>query len=51
MSAQSAPGTTPLPQQAMTRLHRGQGGFFTSDLSVDEYLLVRAAGFRPLGMV
>src|SRR5439155_17784008 len=51
MSAQTAPGSSPLPQQAMTRLHRGQAGFFTSDLSVDEYLLVRAAGFRPLGMV
>src|SRR5947207_14059247 len=51
MSAQTAPGSSPLPQQAMTRLLRGQAGFFTSDLSVDEYLLVRAAGFRPVGMV
>jgi uncharacterized protein YbjQ (UPF0145 family) len=51
MSAQTQPGSAPLPQQAMTRLQRGRGGFFTSDLSVDEYLLVRAAGFRPLGLV
>jgi len=51
MSAQATPGGTALPQMAMTRLHRGQAGFFTSDLSVDEYLLVRAAGFRPVGMV
>jgi uncharacterized protein YbjQ (UPF0145 family) len=26
-------------------------GFFTSDLSVDEFLLVKEAGFEPLGMV
>jgi uncharacterized protein YbjQ (UPF0145 family) len=48
----STPPQTPqLPQQALTRLHRPQGGFFTSDLSVDEYLLVKATGFRPLGLV
>ena len=40
-----------LPQEALDRLHRGQAGFFTSDLSVDEYLLVKAAGFHPLGLV
>src|SRR5258707_3709625 len=26
-------------------------GFFTSDLSVNEFLLVKQAGFEPLGMV
>ena len=26
-------------------------GFFTSDLSVDEFLLVKQAGFEPLGLV
>src|SRR5215469_16133780 len=26
-------------------------GFFTSDLSLDEYLLVKQSGFEPLGMV
>jgi len=54
MSAQP-PGTPTappqLPKEALDRLHRGQGGFFTSDLSVDEYLLVKAAGFHPLGLV
>ncbi len=52
MSAQ--PPTTPppqLPQAAVDRLRRVQGGFFTSDLSVDEYLLVKASGFHPLGLV
>ena len=29
----------------------GKGGLFTSDLSVNEFLLVRAAGFEPLGLV
>src|ERR1700675_717493 len=40
-----------LPQLALDRLHRGQGDFFTSDLSVDEYLLIKAAGFHPRGLV
>src|SRR5690242_6688397 len=26
-------------------------GFFTSDLSVDEFLLVKQSGFEPLGLV
>jgi uncharacterized protein YbjQ (UPF0145 family) len=28
-----------------------RGGFFTSDLSVNEFLLVKQAGFEPLGLV
>lgn len=28
-----------------------KGAFFTSDLTVNEFLLVREAGFRPLGLV
>ncbi|TCO54912.1 heavy metal-binding domain-containing protein [Actinocrispum wychmicini] len=40
---------------AMTRLNELKpgkpGSIFTSDLSVNEFLLVRQAGFRPLGMV
>lgn len=40
-----------LPKLAIDRLHRGQGDFFTSDLSVDEYLLIKAAGFHPRGLV
>ena len=52
MSSQP-PGSQPpsappqLPKLALDRLHRGQGDFFTSDLSVDEYLLIKAAGFHP----
>lgn len=45
-----------LPQHALERLQglRSQGhpdGVFTSDLSVNEYLLVREAGFEPIGLV
>lgn len=46
---------TAIPRDAINRLnamregeHRG---LFTSDLSVNEFLLVREAGFRPLGLV
>jgi len=46
---QSAPPQ--LPKLALDRLNRGQSGFFTSDLSVDEYLLIKAAGFHPRGLV
>ena len=45
-----------LPPQALERLAsmKGQNGkapFFTSDLSVNEFLLVKEAGFDPVGMV
>ena len=44
-----------IPADAMRRLAEmrpGQGtSLFTSDLSVNEFLLVREAGFRPLGLV
>ncbi len=45
-----------LPIQAQTRLRAmrpsaGQKGLFTSDLSVNEFLLVREAGFEALGLV
>ena len=30
---------------------RESGRFFTSDLSVNEFLLVKQAGFEPLGLV
>ncbi|MCL5056173.1 MAG: heavy metal-binding domain-containing protein [Firmicutes bacterium] len=51
------PGTqTDLPEAARERLAkmRGTGAqekLFTSDLSVNEFLLVREAGFAPLGLV
>jgi uncharacterized protein YbjQ (UPF0145 family) len=44
-----------VPQDALRRLAELQpgkaGAIFTSDLSVNEFLLVREAGFRPLGLV
>jgi uncharacterized protein YbjQ (UPF0145 family) len=44
-----------VPQDAMRRLAQMRPGqstsLFTSDLSVNEFLLVREAGFRPLGLV
>jgi uncharacterized protein YbjQ (UPF0145 family) len=45
-----------VPRSAQDRLAEMRGGegkraLFTSDLSVNEFLLVRAAGFDPLGLV
>ncbi len=46
-----------VPNEAMRRLNRtaprdgDAGAVFTSDLSVNEFLLVRESGFRPLGLV
>jgi uncharacterized protein YbjQ (UPF0145 family) len=44
-----------VPEDAMRRLAQlkpGQAGsLFTSDLTVNEFLLVREVGFRPLGLV
>jgi uncharacterized protein YbjQ (UPF0145 family) len=45
-----------LPQHALERLQQlkgasGQAGLFTSDLSINEFLLVKAAGFDPVGLV
>ncbi len=47
---------TGIPQHALDRLKglrqaNQPGGIFTSDLSVNEFLLVREAGFEPLGLV
>jgi uncharacterized protein YbjQ (UPF0145 family) len=47
--------TLGVPDDAMRRLSQMKPGqatsLFTSDLSVNEFLLVREAGFRPLGLV
>ena len=41
-----------LPQHARERLNEmKEHHFFTSDLSVNEFLLVKEAGFQPLGLV
>ncbi len=50
------PQPGPLPQTAQVRLNQMRGdanhhGLFTSDLSVNEFLLTREAGFEPLGLV
>ena len=49
------PNPFALPEDAMRRLAEMRPGqatsLFTSDLSVNEFLLVREAGFRPLGLV
>ena len=40
-----------LPADAGHRLEELEAGLFTSDLSVNEFLLVKDAGFHPLGFV
>ena len=40
-----------VPEHGRERLAQMRGGLFTSDLSVNEFLLVKQAGFEPLGMV
>ena len=45
-----------LPPHSVERLNamKGQNGapaFFTSDLSVNEFLLVKESGFEPAGLV
>src|SRR5262245_573625 len=45
-----------LPRHAAERMREmkgehGEGRLFTSDLSVNEFLLVKRAGFEPLGLV
>ena len=40
-----------VPSDARTRLAQNKSGLFTSDLSVREFLLVKQAGFEPVGLV
>jgi uncharacterized protein YbjQ (UPF0145 family) len=40
-----------VPADGLKRLQQSMTGLFTSDLSVNEFLLVRDAGFEPLGFV
>jgi uncharacterized protein YbjQ (UPF0145 family) len=55
MTADLPDTTAGVPDDAMRRLAQMRPGqatsLFTSDLSVNEVLLVREAGFRPLGLV
>ena len=44
------PAAAGLPAEALVRLRESRA-VFTSDLSVNEFLLVREAGFVPLGLV
>jgi uncharacterized protein YbjQ (UPF0145 family) len=40
-----------VPASGRARLAQNRAGLFTSDLSVNEYVLVEDAGFEPLGLV
>lgn len=40
-----------VPQSGRERLELNKAGLFTSDLTVNEYLLVEDAGYEPLGLV
>jgi len=40
-----------VPQHGVERMEQLKGGLFTSDLSVSEFLLIKQAGFEPLGLV
>ena len=44
-------GAHDLPKEAGHRLEELEHGLFTSDLSVNEFLLIKEAGFHPLGFV
>jgi uncharacterized protein YbjQ (UPF0145 family) len=52
MEAHKRPELHDLPEHAKERLaEMREHHFFTSDLSVSEFLLVKEAGFQPLGLV
>ncbi|HYB22639.1 MAG TPA: heavy metal-binding domain-containing protein [Solirubrobacteraceae bacterium] len=40
-----------VPEAGRARLQQNRQGLFTSDLSVNEFLLVKEAGFDPVGLV
>ena len=40
-----------VPEVGRARLEQNKRGLFTSDLSVNEFLLIKDAGFDPLGLV
>jgi uncharacterized protein YbjQ (UPF0145 family) len=51
LRAIEAGGIPPAAEERLRGLAREGGGFFTSDLSVGEFLLVKETGFRPLTQV
>ena len=51
MSAYDPTSLEGVPEAGRGRLEQNKRGLFTSDLSVAEFLLVKEAGFEPLGMV
>jgi uncharacterized protein YbjQ (UPF0145 family) len=46
-----AGSTEGLPEATKARLEQNRAGLFTSDLTVNEFLLITEAGFDPLGLV
>ena len=40
-----------IPESGVERLEQNRQGLYTSDLSVNEFLLVTEAGFDPVGLV
>ena len=40
-----------VPESGRARLEQKKAGLFTSDLTVNEYLLIEDAGYEPLGLV
>jgi uncharacterized protein YbjQ (UPF0145 family) len=51
MSAYDPTSLEGVPDAGRARLQQNKRGLFTSDLSVNEFLLVKEAGFDPLGLV
>jgi len=51
MSAYDPTSMEGIPEAGRGRLEQNKRGLFTSDLSVAEFLLVKEAGFEPLGLV
>ena len=47
----SLEGVPAAGRERLRRMRETGGAFFTSDLSVNEFLLVKQAGFEPLGLV
>src|SRR5207248_10172080 len=47
----SLEGVPEAGRERLRRMRETDGGFFTSDLSVNEFMLIKQAGFQPLGLV